>query len=76
MIFYHNHTLGLIGVIIYAGEAAGYLLWDQYEEDLISGTNVTGINTGNNKVLTDLDGAYHFGITLIIQDNTLQFSPI
>ena len=70
LMFYHDHTYGLTRLNVYAGEAAGYLLTDQYEEDLISGTNVTGINPGLKKVIPDLGGNYHYGIPLIIQDKT------
>lgn len=70
LMFYHDHTYGLTRLNVYGGEAAGYLLWDDYEEDLISGTNVTGINPSLKKVIPDLGGVYHYGIPLIIQDKT------
>ena len=38
LMFYHDHSYGITRLNVYAGEAAGYLLWDQVEEDLISGT--------------------------------------
>jgi FtsP/CotA-like multicopper oxidase with cupredoxin domain len=70
LMFYHDHSYGITRLNVYAGEAAGYLLTDQYEEDLLSGTNVSGINPGGKKVLPDLGGVYHYGIPLIIQDKT------
>jgi FtsP/CotA-like multicopper oxidase with cupredoxin domain len=70
LMFYHDHAYGLTRLNVYSGEAAGYLLTDQYEEDLISGTNLTGINPTNTKVLPDLGGVYHYGIPLVIQDKT------
>ena len=42
----------------------GYLITDQVEQDLINGTNVTGVNPGLSSVLPDI------GIPLIIQDKT------
>jgi len=75
MMFYHDHSYGITRLNVYAGEVAGYLLWDQYEEDLISGTNVTGINSGMKKLLPDLGGAFHFGIPLVIQDKTFVPQP-
>ena len=70
LMWYHDHSYGITRLNVYAGEVAGYLLWDQFEEDMISGTNVTGINPGLKKILPDLGGAYHFGIPLVIQDKT------
>ena len=68
LMFYHDHSYGITRLNVYAGEAAGYLIWDPVEEDMISGTNVTGVNPNGQKVLPDLGGIYHFGIPLIIQD--------
>ena len=73
--WYHDHSYGLTRLNVYAGEVAGYILWDQFEEDLISGTNVTGINPSLKKAIPDLGGAYHFGIPLIIQDKTFVPQP-
>ncbi len=70
LMFYHDHSYGITRLNVYGGEAAGYLLTDKFEEDLIAGTNVTGINPGLKKVLPDLGGVYHYGIPLIIQDKT------
>ena len=62
--FYHDHSFGITRLNVYAGEAAGYLLTDQVEQDLIDGTNISGVNSGLIKVLPDV------GIPLIIQDKT------
>lgn len=72
LMFYHDHAYGITRLNVYAGEAAGYLLTDQVEEDLITGTNVSGIfGTATPKsILPDLGGVYHYGIPLIIQDKT------
>lgn len=75
LMFYHDHSYGITRLNVYAGEAAGYLLTDPVEEDLISGTNVSGVNPGLKKVLPDLGGVYHYGIPLIIQDKTFVPSP-
>jgi FtsP/CotA-like multicopper oxidase with cupredoxin domain len=62
--FYHDHAHGITRLNVYAGEAAGYVVTDAVENDLINGTNVTGVNPGNLHVLPGL------GIPLIIQDKT------
>ena len=64
LMFYHDHAMGITRLNVYAGEAAGYLVTDQVETDLVAGTNVTGVNPGGLKVLPDL------GIPLVIQDRT------
>ncbi len=42
--FYHDHAWGITRLNVYAGEAAGYIIRDDVEADLINGTNVTGVN--------------------------------
>ncbi|MCK7462057.1 MAG: hypothetical protein MZU84_08360 [Sphingobacterium sp.] len=64
LMFYHDHALGLTRLNVYAGEAAGYVITDAVEQDLINGTNSTGVNPGLQKVLPDI------GFPLIIQDKT------
>jgi FtsP/CotA-like multicopper oxidase with cupredoxin domain len=59
LMFYHDHSLGITRLNVYAGEAAGYLLVDPTEEGLI--TNGTLPNAG---------GVYRYGIPLVIQDKT------
>jgi FtsP/CotA-like multicopper oxidase with cupredoxin domain len=73
--FYHDHAMGITRLNVYAGQAAGYLLTDVVEQDLINGTNISGVNNlqatppldpgqTNAKVLPGL------GIPLVIQDRT------
>ena len=62
--FYHDHAYGITRLNVYAGEAAGYLITDQIEQDLINGTNLAGVNPTEEKVLPDI------GIPLIIQDKS------
>ena len=64
LMFFHDHSWGITRLNVYAGEAAGYLLTDEIEQDLINGTNVTGVNPGLQQLLPDL------GTPLIIQDKT------
>ena len=64
LMFYHDHAWGITRLNVYAGEAAGYLLTDKVEQDLIAGTDVTGVNPSLQKLLPDL------GTPLIIQDKT------
>ena len=64
LMFYHDHAYGITRLNVYAGEAAGYVLMDHVEQDLIDGTNTSGVNPGLVKVLPDV------GIPLIIQDKT------
>ncbi|MBP1659439.1 MAG: Fibronectin type domain protein, partial [Candidatus Aminicenantes bacterium] len=64
LMFYHDHALGLTRLNVYAGEAAGYVITDAVEQDLIKGTNSTGVNPDLQKVLPDV------GFPLIIQDKS------
>jgi len=64
LMFYHDHSYGITRLNVYAGEAAGYLLTDQVEQDLINGSNISGVNPSSAMVLPDL------GIPLVIQDRT------
>ncbi len=64
LMFYHDHAYGITRLNVYAGEAAGYLVTDAVEQDLMNGTNNTGVNPG---LVQALPG---FGIPLIIQDKT------
>jgi FtsP/CotA-like multicopper oxidase with cupredoxin domain len=64
LMFYHDHAFGITRLNVYAGEAAGYLLTDQVETDLINGTNLSGVNPGHLQLLPGV------GIPLIIQDKT------
>ena len=62
--FYHDHAMGITRLNVYAGEAAGYVMTDAVDQDMINGTNVSGVNPGLLKVLPGL------GIPLVIQDRT------
>jgi FtsP/CotA-like multicopper oxidase with cupredoxin domain len=55
LMFYHDHSYGITRLNVYAGEAAGYMITDQVEQDLI-----------NQGVLPDTDHT----MPLIIQDKT------
>jgi FtsP/CotA-like multicopper oxidase with cupredoxin domain len=75
LMFYHDHAVGITRLNVYAGMAAGYLLYDKVETDLIDGTNITGVNTGvieaDRKAIPGFNGGvYKYGIPLIIQDKT------
>ncbi|MBI5069008.1 MAG: hypothetical protein HZB56_12280 [Deltaproteobacteria bacterium] len=73
--FYHDHALGITRLNVYAGEAAGYVLTDAVEQDLISGTNVSGVN-GIDATGAPIPGTTYpkvlpgIGIPLVIQDRT------
>ena len=74
--FYHDHAMGITRLNVYGGEAAGYVITDAVEQDMINGTNFSGVNINPNgtdcplnsttcaKVLPDI------GIPLVIQDKT------
>ncbi|HBA72863.1 MAG TPA: hypothetical protein DCZ63_11955, partial [Geobacter sp.] len=64
LLFYHDHAYGLTRLNVYAGEAAGYVITDNVDDDMINGTNNTGVNPTAAIVLPDV------GIPLIIQDKT------
>jgi len=64
LMFYHDHSYGTTRLNVYAGEAAGYLIQDQFEADLVNGTNVTGVNPLGQKAIPATE------IPLIIQDKT------
>jgi len=62
--FYHDHAMGITRLNVYAGEAAGYVITDAVDQDMINGTNISGVNPGLLKVLPGI------GIPLVIQDKT------
>ncbi|CAG0974038.1 partial Spore coat protein A, partial [Anaerolineae bacterium] len=64
LMFYHDHSWGITRLNVYGGEAAGYVLTDQVEQDMIGGTNASGVNPGLARVLPDI------GIPLVIQDRS------
>ncbi|MCK7493073.1 MAG: hypothetical protein MZW92_17470 [Comamonadaceae bacterium] len=36
LMFYHDHAFGITRLNVYAGEAAGYVITDKYEQDLVA----------------------------------------
>ncbi len=64
LMFYHDHSYGITRLNVYVGEAAGYLITDAVEQDMINGTNLSGVNPGGLKVLPGI------GVPLVIQDRT------
>ena len=89
LMFYHDHAYGITRLNVYNGMAAPYLLYDQFEEDMIAGTGVA--LTGNTtKFLPDQSavlqgpapgapvaggGVYRYGIPLVIQDRFFVNDP-
>ncbi len=74
LMFYHDHAMGITRLNVIAGEAAGYVITDAVESDLINGTNVSGIN-GVDATGAPIPGTYKkvlpdIGIPLVIQDRT------
>jgi FtsP/CotA-like multicopper oxidase with cupredoxin domain len=45
LMFYHDHAYGITRLNVYAGEAAGYLLTDAVEQDLIARNVLPGVGT-------------------------------
>ena len=61
LMFYHDHAYGITRLNVYAGEAAGYLIYDPAEEAALATATAPGSITAND--LTHL-------IPLVIQDKT------
>ena len=68
LLFYHDHSYGTTRLNVYAGEAGGYLIQDQVETDLTTGTNVSGVFTAAG--LAPAPVVPSVEIPLIIQDKT------
>ncbi|KAB0666249.1 hypothetical protein F6V25_07200 [Oryzomonas japonica] len=66
LMFYHDHSLGITRLNVYAGEAAGYLITDPVEEGLINNGTLPNICPGGGTAVCE----YRYGIPLIIQDKT------
>lgn len=66
LMFYHDHAYGITRLNVYAGEAAGYLLYDPVEENALA-------NAGAPGSLTAGDTAHL--IPLVIQDKTFVPTP-
>jgi FtsP/CotA-like multicopper oxidase with cupredoxin domain len=69
LMFYHDHAYGITRLNVYAGEAAGYLIVDQQELDLIHNRTIPNICAGSDGN-PDILCQYKFGIPLVIQDKT------
>jgi len=63
--FYHEHALGITRLGVYTGIAAGYLITDQQEDDLIAANIIPG---------STFPPEYRYGYPLVIQDKT--FVPL
>lgn len=72
LMFYHDHAYGLTRLNVYAGEAAGYLLYDPTEEStLLNATAPGSIATNATQTAPDLG---HL-IPLVLQDKTFVPTP-
>jgi FtsP/CotA-like multicopper oxidase with cupredoxin domain len=70
LMFYHDHALGMTRLNVYAGEAAGYLVADPVEQELIKG-NVSVPTAARNIPQTVKPGTIPSRqIPLVIQDKT------
>src|SRR5438105_281631 len=63
LMFYHDHAYGITRLNVYAGEAAGYLLYDPTEEDALANATAPGTISSASLDLTHL-------VPLVIQDKT------
>jgi uncharacterized repeat protein (TIGR02543 family) len=61
--FYHDHSFGITRLNVYAGEAAGYLIRDDIEQNLIDNSIIPGTRTNGT---TAMGGE----IPLVIEDKT------
>jgi FtsP/CotA-like multicopper oxidase with cupredoxin domain len=67
LMFYHDHAYGITRLNVYAGEAAGYLLYDPAEETALLNATVPGtLATNTGQPAPDIS---HL-IPLVIQDKT------
>lgn len=72
LMFYHDHAYGITRLNVYAGEAAGYLVYDPNEEAGLLAAGVPGtIATNATQTAPDLA---HL-LPLVIQDKTFVPSP-
>ena len=70
LMFYHDHTLGMTRLNVYAGEAAGYLLSDPVEQELIKGNTKTPVAQRALPQTVKAGTIPATQIPLIIQDKT------
>ena len=82
LLFYHDHAWGITRLNVYAGEAAGYVIHDQVEDDLIDGTDNSGVfaaaGVARTPILPNqaaLGPQYRYGIPLVIQDKSWVNDP-
>ncbi|PUE31367.1 choice-of-anchor D domain-containing protein [Limnohabitans sp. Jir72] len=77
LLFYHDHSLGLTRLNVYAGMAAPYLIVDPVEDLLMTGgtsgsfTIPAGVLPDQSNLLSSTTGSvaeYKYGIPLVIQD--------
>jgi FtsP/CotA-like multicopper oxidase with cupredoxin domain len=68
LMFYHDHAYGLTRLNVYVGEAAGYLLADPVEEDLLQAATVPGTLGATVGGTTPADLGHV--IPLVIQDKS------
>ncbi len=75
LMFYHDHAFGITRLNVYAGEAAGYIIHDPVEDNLIS-TGVIPDQAGLDKTQGAVGGGvYNWGVPLIIQDKSFVPPP-
>ena len=70
LMFYHDHALGITGLNVYAGEAAGYLLVDPAEETPLNTAGVPGTIVTNPATGAIVSHDLPHLIPLVIQDKT------
>ncbi len=70
LMFYHDHTLGMTRLNVYAGEAAGYLISDPVEQELIKGNKNTPVANRAIPQTVKAGTIPATQIPLIIQDKT------
>jgi FtsP/CotA-like multicopper oxidase with cupredoxin domain len=70
LMFYHDHALGLTGLNVYAGEAAGYLLTDPTEEAALLAASVPGTIVTNSTTGAIQSADLAHLIPLVIQDKS------
>jgi len=68
LMFYHDHAMGITRLNVYAGEAAGYLLYDPAEEAALLKLGVPGTIATNATTQPAADTAHL--IPLVLQDKT------
>jgi len=71
LLFYHDHSLGLTRLNVYAGEAAPYLIVDPEEERLINAGVLPNLYVADKTPgASAASNVYRYGIPLVIQDKS------